>query len=309
MCLRPDLLYPCLCPGAKTCFACQADADARALKATGEKDSEYADTEWFSVLIPEWVASDDVSSAAGGTGAGGTAARSDVVGSQRSPLVNLGQVFAGHLYRNRSFTIRNDSSVTLDFSVSSVLTDSGKHTASGSELTLSSSHMVLMLVRTLTLPPQTTKRVYIFYRPWPGVGAGCDGKREREGVREAFEVTVRCRLIKDHQKVCVCGGGGCCCVCSRDRKGEEFGPAVAPLFPGAAAGPSKMSRLMGEVYTWTGDPVRGDLPRTPHRPPAQGHTPYFLRFPPGAAARRPPHPLGRFRFGAVERRALQWWWW
>ena len=97
--------------------------------------------------------------------------------------------------------------MTLDFSVSSVLTDSGKHTASESELTLSSSHMVLMLVRTLTLPPQTTKRVYIFYRPWPGVGAGCDGKREREGVREAFEVTVRCRLIKDHQKVCVCVGG------------------------------------------------------------------------------------------------------
>ena len=70
-----------------------------------------------------------------------------------------------------------------------------------------------------------------------------------------------------------------------------------------------MSRLMGEVYTWTGDPVRGDLPRAPHRPPAQGHTPYFLRFPPGAAARCPPYPLGRLRFGAVERRALEWWWW
>ena len=54
---------------------------------------------------------------------------SDVVSTQRSPLVNLGHVIAGHLYRNRSFIIRNDSSVSLDFSLSSEV----KHAALGGE--------------------------------------------------------------------------------------------------------------------------------------------------------------------------------
>ena len=66
-------------------------------------------------------------------------------------------MIAGHLYRNRSFTIRNDSSVSLDFSVSSVLKDcvwggtgepvGDAFRTSDSELSLSSSHFVLTMVR------------------------------------------------------------------------------------------------------------------------------------------------------------------
>jgi len=100
-----------------------------------------ADTEWFSVLIPEWVSSIDERSADmadARNGAFSVAAdarkqvgccESDIVSTQRSPLVNLGHVIAGHLYRNRSFIIRNDSSVSLDFSLSSEV----KHAALGGE--------------------------------------------------------------------------------------------------------------------------------------------------------------------------------
>jgi hypothetical protein len=77
----------------------------------------------------------------------------------------------GHLYSNRSFVIRNDSSVALDFSLSTVFRDAPRRArgvgeaaglvrhglalaGSESEVSLSSSQYVLKLVRTLTLPPQ-----------------------------------------------------------------------------------------------------------------------------------------------------------
>jgi hypothetical protein len=85
---------------------------ASVLRAPGDKD-----TEWFSVLIPEWFASEDVEglegqrvreqgSWSGSKGVGGASMTqplrqadksdllSDIVGAQRSPLVNLGQVIA-----------------------------------------------------------------------------------------------------------------------------------------------------------------------------------------------------------------------
>ena len=50
------------------------------------------DTEWFSVLIPEWFASVDRLGVGALDPDGATAEGSDVVGTQRSPLVNLGEV-------------------------------------------------------------------------------------------------------------------------------------------------------------------------------------------------------------------------
>jgi hypothetical protein len=182
-----------------------------ALQLPGDKD-----TEWFSVLIPEWFSSLDVQNQDEERGeaarksafSGDAHEQSDVVGMQRTRLVNIGQVIEGHLYRNRSFTIRNDSSVSLDFSVSTAVRESAapkdykdnsykdnSSQPSESELSLSSSNYVLKLVRTLTLPPQTSKRVFIFYRP--AHGASQDAA---EGIRETLEVTVRCKLVKDHQK-------------------------------------------------------------------------------------------------------------
>ena len=173
-----------------------------ALQLPGDKD-----TEWFSVLIPEWFSSLDVhlqdeergEAARTSAFSGSVHKQSDVVGMQRTRLVNLGQVMEGYLYRNRSFTIRNDSSVSLDFSVSTAVRESAvprDKNLQQSELLLSSSYYVLKLVRTLTLPPQTSKRVFIFYRP--AFGASQDAA---EGLRETLEVTVRCKLVKDHQKV------------------------------------------------------------------------------------------------------------
>ena len=166
------------------------------------------------MLIPEWFSRLDVdASTADVLGAdavamarkANAATASEVVGPLRSPLVNMGQVMVGHFYCNRSFTIRNDSSSSsLDFSLSTAFPDAKPRRACDeSEVSLSSSQYVLKLVRTLTLPPQTSKRVYIFYRPGYGLPqtGGGDGEGESEGFRETFEVTVRCRLVKDHQKV------------------------------------------------------------------------------------------------------------
>jgi len=92
-------------------------------------------------------------------------------------------VIRGHLYRNRSFTIRNDSTSSLDFSVSSVIQEGRVQGGGESELALSSSHFVLKLVRTLSLPPLTSKRVFIFYRPAQG------SSQDDVGIREMFQGT------------------------------------------------------------------------------------------------------------------------
>jgi hypothetical protein len=110
-----------------------------------------------------------------------------------SRFIDYSSVMLGQLYRHRSFVVRNKSSVGLEFMLSHDLPGSAK-----SEASFSLTNAVLRKTTRLVIPPNETRRVFIFYQPrlepTDPVEAGDDSVFDR-----VFSVSVTARLVKDYQ--------------------------------------------------------------------------------------------------------------
>lgn len=78
----------------------------------------------------------------------------------QAPLIDLGDVFYSHFYRNRSFIISNLSTVPLEF-----LLSTGQDAKCRSSLYFSLSTTTLKLFTSLTVVAGGTAVVYIHFQP------------------------------------------------------------------------------------------------------------------------------------------------
>eukprot|EP01052_Picozoa_sp_SAG31_P005553 SAG31_NODE_245_length_19224_cov_10.210614_7_plen_3161_part_00 len=103
---------------------------------------------------------------------------------QSTPVINLGNCFIGREYRNRSFVICNNSHQKLDFVVKGNMEESDEFA-----LDFSLTNTSLKKFRSLTIPAQSSQRVYMFFRVHDGSPVGT----------HELDISVSCRLIKFHQ--------------------------------------------------------------------------------------------------------------
>jgi hypothetical protein len=108
-----------------------------------------------------------------------------------SRFIDFGTIMLGQLYRHRSFVIRNNSNVTLEFMLSSDLPE-----ASRSELTFSLTNAVLRKTSRVIVPPKARRRVFLLYRP---MWEPSDPPETDLEAKRVFNVRVTCRLVKDYQ--------------------------------------------------------------------------------------------------------------
>eukprot|EP00965_Chrysotila_dentata_P123932 4096479-Pleurochrysis_carterae.AAC.3 len=107
--------------------------------------------------------------------------------------LDLGDVYYGVLYVNRSFVVENHSSMPLHFMISHNLRRSAC-----TELNFSLSNLSLKLFSSLLVPPASSTRVYLHVRTSapPGASAKLD-----EPEKLQVDVSVSCHLIKDSHKL------------------------------------------------------------------------------------------------------------
>eukprot|EP01137_Pigoraptor_chileana_P034671 Opistho-2@27566 len=121
-------------------------------------------------------------------------------------FINMGEVYHGQTYRNRSILIRNTSSMPLDFLLSTNLTPADR-----SELNFSLSRDMAKLFRTLTIDAESTVRVFLHFCPRRDIDPDAmadldDGERLAEdsqpsSIHKIVEIYINCRLVKNYQKV------------------------------------------------------------------------------------------------------------
>lgn len=108
-----------------------------------------------------------------------------------SRFIDYSTIIFGQLYRHRSFVIRNNSSITLEFMLASDLPETFR-----SELTFSLTNAVLRKTSRVVVPRKSSIRVFLLYRPMVEVGDSPEAGLIR---RNEFSVRVTCRLVKDYQ--------------------------------------------------------------------------------------------------------------
>ena len=122
-------------------------------------------------------------------------------------LIDMGEVYYDVSYLNRSFVVQNLSSLPLDFLISHNL----QAGPSATEVSFSLSNSALKVFSTLLVPPNSSTRVFVHLR----TGAPRDGSASgqpsmgstpalatRMKMRNlAVEISISCRLVKDHRKV------------------------------------------------------------------------------------------------------------
>lgn len=108
-----------------------------------------------------------------------------------SRFIDYNTIIFGQLYRHRSFVIRNNSAITLEFMLASDLPETLR-----SELTFSLTNAVLRKTSRVIVPPKSRLRVFLLYRPMVEQNDSTEAGLIR---RNEFNVRVTCRLVKDYQ--------------------------------------------------------------------------------------------------------------
>jgi hypothetical protein len=132
-------------------------------------------------------------------------------GEKRKELkIDMGEVYYGVVYRNRSFVVENKSQMPLDFVISHNLQGGP---AAATEVNFSLSNTALKVFSTLVVPPLSSTRVYIHMRAaaprepsststslLSASTALAARQRDWKGARDlAAEISISCRLVKDHR--------------------------------------------------------------------------------------------------------------
>eukprot|EP00003_Mantamonas_plastica_P003567 TRINITY_DN1280_c0_g1_i8.p1 TRINITY_DN1280_c0_g1~~TRINITY_DN1280_c0_g1_i8.p1 ORF type:complete len:732 (-),score=266.08 TRINITY_DN1280_c0_g1_i8:2905-5100(-) len=108
-----------------------------------------------------------------------------------SPSIDLGDVYYDHLYRARSFVIRNNTNKPLEVGMHVNQNDEDP-----SELQFSTSYTMPKLVSNVTLGTLESKSIHVFFCPRP--------RENQESWVDTFdfeaELSVNCRLVKESEK-------------------------------------------------------------------------------------------------------------
>eukprot|EP00455_Lapot_gusevi_P004473 TRINITY_DN11857_c0_g1_i4.p1 TRINITY_DN11857_c0_g1~~TRINITY_DN11857_c0_g1_i4.p1 ORF type:complete len:546 (+),score=45.52 TRINITY_DN11857_c0_g1_i4:52-1689(+) len=115
----------------------------------------------------------------------------DKAGRRHTKIIDLGEVYVNHLYRNRSFVISNTSNIPLEF----VLTCEHDPNIE-SELYFSLSNTSLKLFNSLTIEPQHQVRIYLHFQPHKIFQSMAE---DTNYLKEAY-ININCRTIKDYQE-------------------------------------------------------------------------------------------------------------
>ncbi|KAJ3219397.1 hypothetical protein HK099_004728, partial [Clydaea vesicula] len=100
-------------------------------------------------------------------------------------------------YSARSIIICNKEAVPLDLVIKSNLSHDDP-----SELFFSLARASVKLFRTLTVPPESSIRVYIQFIPFSDkTPSGTLAETENQVDEKLIELTINCRLVKDYQKI------------------------------------------------------------------------------------------------------------
>jgi len=113
--------------------------------------------------------------------------------SSGTPIIDISNAQLDHMYHDRSFVIKNTSSVPLQFFLTNDLVP--EHSAS--ELFCSLSINSIRRFKTILIEPRSHQRIYVFYKPNPHVKDGESGNT----YKEVLNIFINCRVIKDHRKV------------------------------------------------------------------------------------------------------------
>ena len=140
-----------------------------------------------------------------GAGAAEDAAKKELWKELR---IDMGDVYYGMTYFNRSFVVQNQSSMPLDFVISHNLQSGPLAT----EVHFSLSNTALKVFSSLLVPPNASKRVFLHFctsaprePPTPNSSSlSTPGLATRLRVMKRelqMEISISCRLVKDHRKV------------------------------------------------------------------------------------------------------------
>ena len=113
------------------------------------------------------------------------------ISQPRSPMVDFGEVFVGHLYTRRSFSIVNTAEIALDFHLTS--------TFEASELGFSLTPVSPRMSSRITVMPGETRVVHLIYKPCRSV-AECAANDESP-QRVTGMVFISCKLVKNHHEI------------------------------------------------------------------------------------------------------------
>jgi hypothetical protein len=117
---------------------------------------------------------------------------------EQNNLLDLGEVFVGHMIRHRSIEIVNVSDVELEFHLTSNMS-----AESTTELHFSLSLTSLKSFHTLRVDPFGRTRVYVMYKPNYNKRGGFRSNSCPSSFVDEFQLYVKCRLVKDYQEVII----------------------------------------------------------------------------------------------------------
>ena len=176
-------------------------------------------SQYFSVIVDTKVKYDQskygtselaAGALRGPAGSSGAAAAEDAAKKElwKELRIDMGDVYYGMTYFNRSFVVQNQSSMPLDFVISHNL-QSGPF---ATEVHFSLSNTALKVFSSLLVPPNASKRVFLHLctsaprePPTPNSSSlSTPGLATRLRVMKRelqIEISISCRLVKDHRKV------------------------------------------------------------------------------------------------------------
>jgi hypothetical protein len=157
-----------------------------------------ADKPFFSVrvdgLLPALEGAGDGRGGNGGGGAGGGAGGAAAVGMEHH-VIDFGVLCAGVLSKNRSLVVENKADIPLEF-----LLHPPPSSFAAAEVNFSVSNTSLKSVKAITIPPGGSTRVYVHIRPVDPSHLPQPPPLS-EAREHTVDVTVKCRLVKDHAEV------------------------------------------------------------------------------------------------------------